>query len=142
MSNQNSGSQEAQTASESRGSTVITWDLKSCNRRKKSLTNVVCTFSISPSEDINDYGVTLTRDDANILVDGSGNVYKMKSVQAMNHTEVLTGYGMYLGLNLAKGIAYKVTIDFADVPTSISQVPLLQVGSRYSVIKFHDVKIN
>lgn len=112
----------------------VTWELKSCLRKQK---NVSCIFSISTSED-RGYGISLNNKTS--IVDASGNEYYSSKIQIGTRN---AGSGGTLGLDLVKGSHYPTTIEFTGVPTSVSQVTLLEIQIIYGeLIKFRDVPIN
>lgn len=112
----------------------VTWELQSCIRKLK---NVSCTFSITTSED-KDYTISLER--RTKIVDGGGNEYFANKIQIGNRIADANGY---LTLDLVKKSVYKTTIDFTQVPASVSQLTLLQIEVSYgAILKFRDVSIN
>ena len=112
----------------------VTWELKSCVRKRG---NVSCTLVLTASDDRGDYVVVLNN--GTKLVDSSGNEYYASQVQIGKR---FAGSNSQLNFTMAKGAHYKVTIDFTDVPTSISQVNLLQIITyAYAQVKFRNVPI-
>ena len=114
---------------------TVTWELKSCARGVRNV--VSCTLSLSTSQDL---GYVVVLNNETKLVDSSGNEYRANRVQIGDRT---AGSGNQLNFNMAKGARYRTTINFTDVPTSISQVALLQVVTyAYEQVKFRNVPIN
>ena len=119
------------------GDYSVTWELKSCSRIKK---NVKCTFLISNNVN-RSYGLWLG---PTKMVDSGGNEYLSSFIKSGTRSASADGNtttGIYI--DMAKGINYKVFIDFTGVPSSTSQVALLKISnSGGSGVSFRDVPIN
>jgi hypothetical protein len=112
-----------------------TWELKSCTRTKIKET-VRCTFIISNDNADTAYRIVM---ELTKMVDASGNEYPANLIKVGSQT--ISNGGILF--NMTKGARYKTTIDFPKVPTSVSQVILLQSGNiGTSGVKFRDVPIN
>jgi hypothetical protein len=98
----------------------VTWELESCARKT---TVISCTFSLSPSYD---NGYTVYSDNSTKLVDSAGNEYYASKIQS--GTKVV-GANSQVNLNMVMGSHYKTTVDFNDVPNSVSYVTLLQIST-------------
>ncbi|MBD2441304.1 hypothetical protein [Nostoc sp. FACHB-110] len=117
----------------------VTWELKSCNRKKYNI--VSCTFSITNSRD--ELYVVTTSKDYTKIVDTQGNEYYVGKIQ---QGKKVGGAGLPInsgfGFNVVQNIPYILTIDFNEVPDSVSQLSLFQAiaGAGWSV-KFRNLPI-
>ncbi|MEH2193590.1 MAG: hypothetical protein V7K98_13280 [Nostoc sp.] len=104
---------------------TITWDLKSCAKKKNHI--VSCIFSFSSSENL-DYNVSSKNETK--LVDNEGNEYHVSKIAT---SKKVVSYNNYLGFNVYNDVQYKVIIDFTDVPDSALYAIELDIGthSRY-----------
>ncbi len=128
-------SQEYPTQVATDGSPVpTTWELKSCARKQNSI--VSCILSLTRSSD-GGYGISTNKDTK--IVDAEGNEYYPSKVQVGKR---IAGPGSPLTFDMAQNANYPTTIDFTGVPTSVSQITLLQIwnGGFYGV-KFRNVPI-
>ncbi len=110
----------------------ITLELKSCVKGARN--TVSCTLVLRSPQDQN---FTLYTARYSKLVDSAGNEYNSDKVKVGNRT------GESLTLPMAKGATYRAIFNFVDVPASLSQAVLLQIGGNYGhLMKFRNVPIN
>lgn len=93
-----------------------TLDLQNCQRLKLSLE---CQALITSSENTT-LGI---RGSETRIVDYSGNEYFAKSLQIGGQKK-----GTWVRANLVKDIPLKLVITFTDIPPSVTQAALLQIG--------------
>ncbi len=116
------------------------WELKSCSRVQNK---VRCVFSISANEEITD-GIYLSQTK---MVDANGNEYFAGFTQIGNKKASSSGGGNPgIYIKMAKNVSYETDIEFLSIPTSVSQVVLLQVSSSWngintSILKYRSVPI-
>ncbi len=111
-----------QIATDSQNNISITWELKSCAKKRNHI--VSCIFSFSSGENL-DYNVS-SKDETK-LVDNEGNEYHVSKIAT---PKKVIGYNNYLSFNVYKDVQYKVTIDFTDVPDSASYAIALYIGTH------------
>ncbi|MEH1767534.1 MAG: hypothetical protein V7L27_26670 [Nostoc sp.] len=113
-----------QIATDNEGSTSITWELKSCAKKKDHIVSCIFSFSSSENLDYNVYSQNETR-----LVDKEGNEYHVSKIAT---PKKVVGYNSSLSFNVYKDVQYKVAIDFTDVPDSALYAIALYIktGSR------------
>jgi hypothetical protein len=110
----------------------VTVELKSCVKGARNTAS--CTFVLKSRQDQN---FTLYTARYAKLVDSAGNEYSSDKVKVGNRT------GESFAVPMAKGATYRAVFNFVDVPASLSQVVLLQIGGNYGhLIKFRNVPIN
>jgi len=127
-----SQSQEYPTQVETQGS--VTWELKSCARKPNTV--VSCTLSLSSSQDV---GYVVVLNNNTRIVDAGGNEYYASKVQIGKR---IAGSSSNLNFDMAKNAIYPTTIDFTGIPTSVSQITLLQIVTvSYVQVKFRNVPI-
>ncbi len=127
-----SQSQEYPTQVETQGS--VTWELKSCARKPNTV--VSCTLSLSSSQDL---GYVVVLNNNTRIVDAGGNEYYASKVQVGKR---IAGSSSQLNFDMAKNAIYPTTIDFTGIPTSVSQITLLQIITiSYIQVKFRNVPI-
>jgi hypothetical protein len=96
-----------------------TWELQSCTRQKSGI--VRCILSLTTSQD-HSYGVST--DYRTEIIDTEGNPYYASSVQVGDR---LAESPNPLAFTMVQNTSYLTTIDFTRVPTSVSQITVLQV---------------
>ena len=127
-------SQSQEYPTQTAGDGPRTWELKSCASKPNNV--VSCNFSLISSEDgkmyLNNYNDTK-------IVDPEGNEYKESKIQVGKRT---TGEGGSIVFDIVKSANYAINIDFGEVPTSVSQITLLQIGQLGApLVKFRNVPI-
>jgi len=123
----------AQVASD--GSSIpTTWHLQSCTRQKSGI--VRCTLSLTTNQD-HSYGVST--DYRTEIIDAEGNPYYPSRAQVEDR---MAESPNPLAFTMVQNASYLTTIDFTGVPTSVSQITVLQVwnGGLYGV-RFLNVPI-
>ena len=77
------------------------------------------------------------------IVDDGGNDYYASLLQSGTRRAAANGSNYNkLNFDIAKNALYKTTIDFKEVPASVSQITLLQIGnSAGGLVKFRNVPI-
>ena len=124
---------------------IVTWELQSCTKGEGSF--VRCSFSLSTSQDAKYTVISKEGSGPNggcKLVDSSGNEYRVSRIQMGNK---FAGGDDELVFNMVKGSTYKITIDFANVPASVSRATLFTVGTYATVggwggVKFRNVPVD
>lgn len=109
----------------------ITLELKACVRQQQK---VRCILSLTSSEDTY-YGLFNSTN----AVDGEGTSYRSSLIR-IGKVDPQNG-----SIRIAKDARYKTIIEFADVPTSVSQFILLNLAptqNPYKGSKFRNVPIN
>jgi hypothetical protein len=110
----------------------VTAELKSCVKGARN--TVSCTFVLKSPRDLT-FGVGAVGYAK--LVDSAGNEYSSDKVKVGNRT------GGAVAVSMTKGATYRAVFNFVDVPASLSQVVLLQIGGNYGhLMKFRNVPIN
>ena len=123
---------------------VVTWELQSCVKGEGNV--VRCTLSLSTSQD-GRYDIILKEgsgpNGGAKLVDSSGNEYSPSRIQM---GDKFAGGNDEFAFDMVQGSIYKITIDFANIPASISRATLWKVGTYgfggWGVVKFRNVPIN
>ncbi len=103
----------------------VTWELKSCIAKQNNI--VSCNFLLTSGQDVA-YNVSLNGDTK--IVDGSNNEYYAKTIYVGNKT---AGTGNIIYFNMVKDAHSNVTIEFKEIPISVSQTFLLQIRATGSV---------
>jgi hypothetical protein len=140
-----SQTQEYQPQLTTDGSPVpTTWELQSCMRQQDSL--VVCLLSLTTGQD-HSYEVSTDHDTK--IVDAEGNEYYLSRIhlsrtQVGNIQPVITSGEPPnpVAFNVAPNASNLIIVDFTGIPTSLSQIALLQVGNSGSHgVEFQNVPI-
>jgi len=105
-----------------------------------------CSRVITSSRDIDydgrGWGYALLYDSTK-MVDNSGNEYYASQIIKVGGDKSSRSNREGLNTNLVKGVTYKINCDFDEVPTSVSQITLLQFGTGDgTVLKVRNVPIN
>ncbi len=114
----------------------VTWELKSCAKKTNNV--VSCNFSMSSSQDLQYTLGVLGVTGLNKIVDPDGNEYSASKTQVGKR---IAGSGIQLTFQMAKNANYATTIDYAEVPVSVSQIILLEIGTGPRSVKFRNVPI-
>jgi hypothetical protein len=122
---------QTKTSGNSSGGSV-TWELQSCSRNLKT---VRCAFTMSTGLNGN-IGLGASK-----IIDIGGNEYSSGLIQVGKRK---AGAGSYLLFELIKGATYDTTIDFTEVPNSVTRIIALKVGgvNGGSQVEFQDISIS
>jgi hypothetical protein len=97
-----------------------------------------CIFFFVKKNDSQDLQYALGVNRVNKIVDPGGNEYSASKTQVGNR---IAGSGIQLTFQMAKNANYATTIDYAEVPVSVSQITLLEIDTGSSQVKFRNVPI-
>jgi len=116
----------------------VTWELKQCVRQSND--DISCSFSLTTTDDRHNSSFSLGS--VTKITDRQGHEYFASQGIFVDNK---AGAGSYLSHEVQKGSTYDVSIDFAKIPTSVSDVNSLIVGGIDGwgnvEVKFNDVSI-
>jgi hypothetical protein len=128
------------TLSDSRdGRFNVRWTLNSCERKSS---DVSCSFTLITTKERIEYALRLEPHNTK-MTDRRGREYYVRKITFVDKEGTPQSNG-WIGREMQKGSTYDVSIDFADFPSSVTEVNSLIVAagwSSYIPIKFDNVSI-
>ncbi|MEH2389207.1 MAG: hypothetical protein V7K14_26250 [Nostoc sp.] len=112
----------------------ITLKLNSCARKQNH--TISCIISFTPNNDGSYPVFSSSNSDSGKLVDNQGNEYPIISVQSLKK---VVGTGTILQVSAVKDVESKFTINFGNIPDSVTYATLLQFVFVNQLAKFRGV---